>query len=490
LDSLNVFPVPDGDTGTNLLLTMRGVMAELGPPPPPPREVFAATVADAALMSARGNSGVILAQALRAIAGLATGTPLDDALASASLEARRAVARPLEGTVLTVLADAAAAAAGAPPARVATAARDAAAASLERTTALRPELAEAGVVDAGGLGALLLLDALASVAAGGQTTVAVGAGGPVGRADLADVEQDVGFKFEVMFLLRADDGEVAGLREGLDELGDSLVVVGGDGRYRVHLHTDEPDAAVELAAGVGTAEDVRMVDLEEEVAERCVAGQARGVRVAERQTAALVAVASGSGMVELFRSLGAVVVSGDAGRPPEIDELVAAIEAAPAGAVVVLPNADTAIAVAERAAGASGKDVWVVPARTVAEGLSAAAAFNPTEPPDDAADRLADAVAAVATASLIRSSEPEGDWLGMVGGEAVVREADLVAAAVGTLRTLRNDDHEMLTMLLGADATEEDASGLADALASTFPDLQLEVHRGNQPGDPYLFGLE
>jgi DAK2 domain fusion protein YloV len=492
LDSLNVFPVPDGDTGTNLLLTMREVTDELERLDDPSPRAFSAAVASASLMAARGNSGVILAQVLRALAGRLLGSAGDGgsmatALETASAEARRAVARPVEGTVLTVLRDAATAASQASEAGgaledVTSAALHAGKESLARTTESLPELADAGVVDAGGLGGLLLLDALASVATGAGMTVAVGSSGPVGEGGLD--EQDVAFKFEVMFLVRADDGAVPDLREHLGELGDSLVVVGSDGLYKVHVHTDERDAPVQAASEVGTVEDVRVVDLEDQVAEHCVAGQARGVRVGERMASALVAVADGGGIARLFRSLGAVVVPGPS---PSLEDLVLAIEGAAAGSVVVLPNGSETVPVAERAAGESGKDVWVVAAQTVPEGLAAATAFNQTAAAVDAAEQMTEAVAAVTTAVLVRT---DGEWTGGADGEVNASGPDAVTVAVEVLELLRTADHEVLTVLAGAGIPDEDFDDLVAALALSVDDLEIEVHRGDQPGEGYLLGLE
>jgi uncharacterized protein len=512
LDSLNVFPVPDGDTGTNLLLTMRGVMESLNEAP---AVNFAAAVADGALMAARGNSGVILAQALRALVGGLSGasaaggaelagalgaaaSELAGALRAAAAEARRAVARPVEGTVLTVLTDAAAAATasagdGGPVPDVATAALAAAQASLERTTAALPELAEAGVVDAGGLGAVLLLDALASVANGVEMAVGVRDAGPVGRSDSADADQEMGFAFEVMFLLRADDSVIPSLRDALAELGDSLVVIGSGGRYKMHLHTDEPERAVDIAAGVGAPEDVRVVDLSEQVAEQCVAGQARAVRVGERQASELVAVADGAGLEELFRSLGATVVRGG---PFLVEEVVRVIDAAAAEAVIVLPNDPAAIPIVERAAGDSSRDVWVVPTRTVAEGLSAAAAFNPTAELVDAVERMSEAAAAVVSAAVSRAAGDAsggiraGDWVGVVEGEVVAVGEDLASVMLGLVATIRTDDHEILTLLAGADATDEELARLAAGLRAGIAGLMVETHRGDQLGIHFVLGLE
>jgi dihydroxyacetone kinase-like predicted kinase len=265
-------------------------------------------------------------------------------------------------------------------------------------------------------------------------------------------------------------------------MGDSLVVVGGDGRYRVHLHTDDADGAVEMARRAGSAEGVRVVDLEEQVAEGCVAGQARAVRMGARQTTGLVVIARGDGIAALFRSLGAEVVAG-----AEVDEVVAAVSNATTGAVVVLPTDERSFSLAERVPGETGKDVWVVYARSIPEALSAAAAFNPTESPNDAAERMAEVIDTVATASLRKS---DGAWIGTIDGEMAANDPDLGSAAIATLTGIRTDEHEILTVLVGSDAVEPDTERLTRALASGFADLQIETHRGGQPGDPYVFGLE
>ena len=510
LNSLNVYPVPDGDTGTNMLLTQRDVLAELDRLSGDDPAAFADAVGRASLMGARGNSGVILAQVLRGLAdrlcdpdGPADGPALAAALRHAADEARRAVARPAEGTVLTVLADAAtagedAAAAGADLAAVAEAALGAARESLERTREALPELRSAGVVDAGGRGILLLFDALASVLGGHDMTVEVGPPGPVGRA-APEPEQRLEFKFEVMYLLRGGDALVPALSKRLAGFGDSVVVVGGGGLYKVHVHTNEPGLALEAAMEAGRPQDVRIVGLEGQVAERCVAGQARAVRVDEHQVSALVAVAEGEGLIELFRSLGAVVVRGGPGHNPSGRDLLDAVEAAPADAVVVLPNHGNVVPAANHAAAESAKDVRVVPTRSVPQGLSAAAAFHPMEPAGDNAASMEEVAAAVAHGAVTRAvrdaSTPagevrEGDWLGLADGEVSAVGTDPVDVAVAVLRTIRDPGHEILTVIAGWEASDDDVARLEAAVAHTLPGVEVEVHRGGQPVYPLLFGLE
>src|SRR5437588_6816953 len=275
LNSLNVYPVPDGDTGTNMLLTQRAVRDELAGHDGAKLQDVAAAIARSSLMGARGNSGVIMAQALRGLAAvLGTGNGGDApavarALDRAAQEAYRAVARPARGTVLDVLQGAADAASGAAGtsgdlADVTAAALQGARASLARTREEHPELRRAGVVDAGGKGMVLFFDALHSAVTGSERTEPVGPHGPVGASGLGrhDVPADSEFKFEVQYLVDVDEAEIPPLRRGLAGIGDSVVVVGGDGTYKVHVHTNEPNQAVELARAVGTPSSVSVADLE------------------------------------------------------------------------------------------------------------------------------------------------------------------------------------------------------------------------------------
>jgi dihydroxyacetone kinase-like predicted kinase len=277
-------------------------------------------------------------------------------------------------------------------------------------------------------------------------------------------------------------------------------VVGGDGLYKVHVHTNDPPAVVAAGRQTGRPEMERVVDLEAEVAELCLSGQARAMRVGERQGSALVAVAEGDGMAKLLGSLGAVVVREEPGEATATKQRLAeAIEAAPAeSAVVVMRLSDGEIAAdAEDAASRSPREVRVVVARSAPQALSAAAAFNPVSSADHNASAMAAAVDAVSVAALIRSrgeasvgDVAAGDWLGVVDGQVKMAGsgADEVAAAL--LGDLRQAGHEMLTILVGADGSEADAERMAQTLVERLDGIQVEVHRGDQSECPYLFGLE
>nr|MDP9340590.1 DAK2 domain-containing protein [Actinomycetota bacterium] len=381
---------------------------------------------------------------------------------------------------------------------VADAALAAARASLERTRDVLPELRAAGVVDAGAKGIVLLFDAIASTLGGHDLTVAVGPPGPVGHVEDGD-RRELSFRHEVMYLLEAGDDRVPALTERLGGLGDSLVVVGGGGMFKVHVHTNEPDLAVEAGRDAGAVRDVQVVDLEDQVAERCVAGQARAVRVAEHQATALVAVADGDGLIRIFRSLGAVVVPGGPGRNPSVGDLVEAIQAAPSTSVVLLPNHRNVVPAAERAAAASGKDVRVVPSRSIPAGLASAAAFNPMasaeENEKDMAE-AADAATAIEITRAVRDAETPkgrvqaGDWLGLAEGEVRVAGGEPAELAARLVADLRTEDHEVITLVVGADPSDQEAAAVEEAVRAAAPDLHVETHRGGQPQYAYLIGLE
>jgi DAK2 domain fusion protein YloV len=509
IDSLNVFPVPDGDTGTNMALTQRSVSEAVAAAGDVTLEEVGRIVARAALMGARGNSGVILAQVLRGLCDrlCQEPTPASRALAEAigrgSDEARRGVARPVEGTALTVLAAAADAAleragAGAGPASVADAALEAARAASAKTRDMLPELRDAGVVDAGGRGMILLFDALSAAIHDGDLTEGAGPSGPVGRT--AEVETpSLEQRFEVTYLWEGEDDALPDVTEALGEAGDSVVVVGGGGLFKVHVHTNEPDVVQAAGAEAGSVRDVRVVDLEREVAEQCVAGQARAVRAAERHACELVAVAEGEGLAELFSSLGATVVPGGPGNNPSVAELVKGIETASAASVFMLPNHSNIEPAAREAAAESAKEVVVVPARSIPAGLSAAAAFNPFDSARDNERSMADAVrgatgieitVAARDAMTAGGSVRKGEWLGLVDGDLAEAGSDPAEIAGKLVARLRSEDHEILTLIVGADPTDEEAARMADALRDAAPGLEVETHRGGQPHSQYLIGLE
>jgi len=512
IDSLNVYPVPDGDTGTNLLMTQEAVVTALASMPAErvgPEEVGTA-ISRASLMGARGNSGVILSQILRAMCERlpADGTlgpgGLAAALEHSAEEARRAVARPVEGTMLSVIRVASGAATHAAASDrdgdvtpVIEAALGEARRALARTTELLPELTRARVVDAGGKGIVLMLVALHAAVEGRTPSEPVGPLGPVGRSPADGVRAELDFSHEVQYLLEADASSIATLRGALADIGESLVVVGGGRLYNVHVHTNEPGQAVEAGSRAGHTRNVQIADLKDRVTS-CLGGQARAVRVAE-QVCALVALAEGDGISRAFRSLGALVLEGGAGHNPTVADLAGAIEAAPSDAVVVLPNHRNIGPAAERAAGETSKEVWVVPSPSVPGGLSAAAAFNPLATLQDNAKVMEEAIGGCRSGALARAERDadtsagpvkRGDWLGLAEGEVVAAGAGADATAAEVVRRLAAETAEMITLIVGADVTAGDRRLVEETLRGSFPSLELELLEGGQPAYPFLIGVE
>ncbi|MEV0593958.1 DAK2 domain-containing protein [Nonomuraea cavernae] len=488
IDALNVFPVADGDTGTNLHLTMLSAAEAVEALPD---DVDAAvvwqTLAYGALVGARGNSGVIVSQALRGLAEvLKDQADLPAGLGRAAFLAREAVARPVEGTVLSVLTAVARAVRDerGGPAEVARRAAVAARAALRHTPEQLDVLARSGVVDAGGAGLAIILDALvAAVTDSYSERYDVPA--PTSRVSPMT---EVGAGYEVMYLLDADDSAVAGLRAELDAMGDSLVVVGGEGLWNVHVHVDEAGPAVEAGLRAGRPHRIRITYL----AERTHRGDAgRGV----------VAVAAGEGIAALFEQCGAVVVRRTPGTRPALPEMLAAIRQA-GGEVAVLPNDEGSRSVAAAAAQIAREDgvvVSVLPTRATVQGLAALAVHDPLRRFDDDVVAMTDAAGhtrygrlAIADREAVTSAGVcrPGDVLGLIDGDVSVigRALDDVAALV--VDRMVAGGGELVTLVTGADAPEGLADRLAGHLRGSRPDLDLVVYDGEQGGYPLLIGVE
>ncbi|HUR18134.1 MAG TPA: DAK2 domain-containing protein [Acidimicrobiales bacterium] len=531
VNRLNVFPVPDGDTGTNMALTVESVVAAMDG-----AEDMAGVcraISQGSLMGARGNSGVILSQILRGIAqrcqlaGTVGGVDMAEALWAASEAAYKAVMNPVEGTILTVVKGAAQGAASAPGEStlldVLEAARAAATEALAGTPELLAVLKQAGVVDAGGAGFLLLLDAFLHVVDGRplpeapasypatQTEAMVFAAQPPHAT-----HEDLGPRYEVMHLLEARDDAVERLKEEWSVLGDSIAVVGGDGIWNCHVHTDDIGAAIEVAIGCGRPYSIRVADLHEQVeAENCTSehqgaapAPAGEPNMAEEPavTTAVVAVAAGAGLAAMFASMGAHrIVSGGQSMNPSTAQLLEAVEAAPAADVVILPNNPNIVAVAARVDELSTKSVRVVPTRSIAEGLAAMMEFNAGTPAEANETAMAKAAAKVVSGELaqaVRASTcaagpiAEGDWLGLSAEGIEVVAANLAAAAVALMDRLVTaeggdaDGHEVVTIIEGAGSSPADTEAITDWLAEHRPAVEAEVHTGGQPLYPYLFSIE
>ena len=567
IDRLNVYPVPDGDTGTNMALTLASVASELEPVADAGRSEVCRAISHGALMGARGNSGVIVSQLLRGLAatlapavsddGSALAEPMIDAsrlaegLMAASTAADSAVMRPVEGTILSVarscahaarqaVANDSAQSGAAQLVAMLETARHAGQVALERTPQQLPVLASAGVVDAGAAGYLLLLDALLNVVDGRPVpaevelpadVAAVIAHGNAGtllpdtgvdsvaqrrdelHSHLGDEAHDPsGTRYEVMFLLAADDERIDAFKTAWDKLGDSIVMVGGDSLWNCHIHADDIGAVIEAGIDAGRPHRIQITDLHEQVAglgdQTAHAANAVGTNAQSDPGApnrpvvgcAVVVVSPSPGLDELFASMGAQeLVSGGQTMNPSTAELLAAVQAAPSQQVVVLPNNSNVIPVAHQVGTHTDKTVVVVPTRSVPAGLASLIGYDPDGDAGLNASAMSDAAAEVTAGEVTRAlrdtESPDGhvsagEWIGL-DAEGIVAAGDsAVSAATGLLDRLLQPSHEILTLIEGSDARPADTEAVLSWLTAQWPDVEVERHAGGQDHYPYLFGIE
>jgi DAK2 domain fusion protein YloV len=536
INQLNVYPVPDGDTGTNMALTSESILQEIegrvgsavGSDADLP--TVAQAISYGSLMGARGNSGVILAQILRGLCEPAADQETLDAahvvdgLRRAADDAYSAVQNPVEGTILTVIraaaeaAESAAESAGAPGDEatllaVLEAAHRSAGEALARTPELLPVLKAAGVVDSGGTGLLLLFDAFLYVAAGrplpeapatlGDASAAVptlaGEPGALDAHGLSDL------RYEVMYLLEAPDELIPAFREVWAGIGDSIVVVGGRGLWNCHIHTDDIGASIEAALEAGRPRQIRVSDLFEQVEEeswvRAAAGTVAAAEVPEEPVyCAVVAVCTGEGIRRIFRSLGVHhVVHGGQSMNPSTADILLAIEECKSDEVVILPNNKNIIPVAEQAAARASKPVKVVPTKGIQEGFAALLEYDPEGDAASNSELMARCAERVVAGEVTRAVRPsvcdagpihEGDYLGISRERIEVVAPSPSEAATGLLELLVGPDHEIVTVIGGEGSTAGDTRRITEWIAEHLPELTAEVHQGGQPLYPYLFSIE
>ncbi|MCM9082064.1 MULTISPECIES: DAK2 domain-containing protein [Streptomyces] len=521
IDAINVYPVADADTGTNLYLTAESADRGLADAFPEVTDGTAPTSlaeavrawAHGALVGARGNSGTILAQLLRGVAdvlgdepappaepaGQGPGGLLARALTRAAEEAYAAVAHPVEGTMLTV-ADAAARAGEAAGAaagtavEVARAAYDGARAALAETPGQLAALGRAGVVDAGGCGLVVVFGALWQALSGQEPAAEPvrGRAVPVPRSPDPCAQEEDGPAYEVIYLLEATEAAVGELRERLDALGDSLVVVGGDGLWNVHVHVDDPGAAVEAGVVAGRPYRIRITHFGDE------RRRARG----ERAQRAVVAVVPGEGLAGLCGEAGATTVLVRPGEPPAVAELLDAVRRAHAREVVLLPGGAelrAAAASAAEQARAEGVRVAVIPTRSAVQGLAALAVHDPEGSFDE------DVVAMTAAAGATRYGElavaerqsftsagicQAGDVLGLIDGDVAVIGADLAETAEAVLDRMLGSGGELVTLVLGPEVPDTVAERLEAYVQQGHLAVDTVTYRGGRYSAPLLVGVE
>jgi DAK2 domain fusion protein YloV len=514
LNRLNVYPVPDGDTGTNMALTLESVSAELQTAESMDEVCHA--VSRGSLMGARGNSGVITSQILR---GLVDGFRALDRVGAVDLRAglRRAtdaayqaVMRPVEGTILTVVrrATEAVESMGEDLTLDALLERAYAAAceAVDGTPQLLAALRDAGVVDAGGKGFTLLLAALSEVVSGRPIPEPEVVDAPsIVAAHLAG-EDLSSLRYEVMYLLDAADDMLPMFRNTWSAIGDSIVVVGGEGLWNCHIHTNDIGGAIEAGIDAGRPHKIRVTDLVEQVEEEQWVREADALADVEEfgeraaVTTAVVAVGVGDGVRRLFKSLGVQhVVAGGQSMNPSTAQILEAVDQCKAEAVIVLPNNKNIVAVAKQVDSLTEKQVEVIATQSVPEALAALVDYDPNAAVGDNAAAMHDAVARVRTgevtqavrdASVDGASVREGDWIALARDGVVGSAGSPGDAVCKLLDALVDDDSEIVTVLVGCDAPTKETERIREHIEYAFPHLEVEFHDGGQPLYPYLVGVE
>ncbi|HJP15900.1 MAG TPA: DAK2 domain-containing protein [Acidimicrobiales bacterium] len=518
LNMLNVYPVPDGDTGTNMSMTAESVVNALKEIPEEAEITeITSSIAHGSLMGARGNSGVILSQILRAFSseigdsGVLNAASASTGLSEAAKAAYGAVMTPVEGTILTVVREASEAAEeaygeGGDLLVVIEAALERGKDALARTPEMLPVLAEAGVVDAGGSGFLLLLDALLNVVDGRPLPEApdVSTSSSVTSSKPATAESLLeGPRYEVMYFLEADDDQITSFKEAWNELGDSIVVVGGDRTWNCHVHTDDVGAAIEAGIEIGRPYKIRVSDLLEEAEEQAWVREqivnSQEDSVGPPVPCAVVAVANGVGIVDIFQSLGVQkVIVGGQSMNPSTEQLLEAVEAVPADEVVILPNNGNIIPVAEQVDEQTSKTVRVIRTKGITEGFASLLEYDPQGTANENLEGMTAAASQVVAGEItiaVRDSGSdagdisEGDYLGLSGGKVQVITDSLFKATTQLISQLV-EDHELVTLIAGAEVEDSTTEEIVSWVEEKHPMVEVETHFGGQPLYPYFLGIE
>jgi DAK2 domain fusion protein YloV len=523
VNALNVFPVPDGDTGTNMALTMRSAL-EAAADPAPSAGAVAARIAYGALMGARGNSGVILSQIFRGFAGAIQerdeidGQDLARALTGARTMAYKAVMRPVEGTMLTVIrgaAERAATVAQRTPSLV-TILHEAvvgAQRALDSTPELLDILRQAGVIDAGGQGVVLILEGLEKYANGESASIAdQEVSGTVGAnmAFLDKVDElhgDDAFGYCTNFMVFGSDMDFDRCRDDIAAMGQSAVIVGDDRILKVHIHTLDPGSVLAYAITLGDLDQIKIDNMTKQTEALSTQRSnvtptsevARPVPVPHGDLA-IVAVAAGDGIAEALTTMGSTaIVRGGQTMNPSTEDLLKAVEAQPVDKVIVLPNNKNILLTANQLTGLTDKQVRVVPTRSIPQALAALAVFNADHSIDENVADMSDALNRIQTVELtyaVRDVElngvcvSSGQTIGLLDDELIASGDSLSDVATIAFGQIDRDDAELISVFSGKDVSEDESEAMRRILTDAFPDAEVEVHDGGQPHYLFIIGIE
>jgi len=530
VDSLNVFPVPDGDTGTNMSLTVLAAAREVEKSQSLSVSDIAKLAANGSLRGARGNSGVITSQLVRGFSKELEGLSEADTVALAKATARavetayKAVMKPKEGTILTV-------------ARIMSESalkychkitditefmeaviKDGHAILLQ-TKEMLPVLKQADVVDAGGMGLLFFLEGAMKVIESDADVKLEEVSAEATRNEyvaLASIDNEsITFGYCTEFFINVKnvgDSTVSGLKNYLSSIGDSLVVVADDEIIKVHVHTDHPGMAIEKALSIGSLSGLKIDNMREQHTNKidfhsdAKAEQAKPIVSAEEpkkehKETGFISICSGSGLADIFRSLGVdYIIEGGQTMNPSTEDILNAINKIDADNIVIMPNNKNIILAAEQAKNLTeDKKVFVVPTRSVPEAISAMLCYNAEEPIEDVIEEMDEAIKNVTTASVtyaVRDTKigdteiTKGDILGMLNDDIAVVGKDISQTTEDLIKKAANEDSEIISIYYGSDATEEMANEIAEFAGEQFPDCDIEIHAGNQQLYYYIISVE
>ncbi len=517
INALNVYPVPDGDTGTNMVLTMRSAWSEIEDSPERNVGKVARQMAHGALMGARGNSGVILSQIWRGFARSLDEKPvlraddLADACREASATAYKGVVKPVEGTILTVaraVADAAEEAAGKTDdlvnmlERLVFAAHEA----VVLTPSLLPILEESGVVDAGGQGLFVILEGMLRYMRGEPVSEDLRLTETVDLTSRTIAHGGEEYEYDVQFLLVGEALDVDGIRETIAEMGDCPLVVGDPTTVKVHVHVDDPGKPISFGASQGSVRDVVVEDMQAQYQDFILGREAPSGRAGSSSPArdteeiGVVAVVPGEGLARVFQSLGVgAVVRGGQTMNPSTKDLLEAVDSLGADQVVILPNNSNIIMAAQQTRELSDKEVAVVPTRFVPEGVAALLSLNYQADLDTNVQAMRRAMEDVETVEITTATRSvtvngvdvaDGQVIALHNGELAASGESLEAVTRDVLSRIVSHDSEIITLYFGKDVSEEEAHALASRLQEDWPEQELEVIPGGQPHYHYILSIE
>lgn len=508
INQLNVFPVPDGDTGTNMLRTLGAVARAVAESQEEGIGSIAKRAADSAIMGARGNSGVILSQIFRGLGrGLAgkhevTSAGLGKAFQYGVLYAYRAVSKPVEGTILTVAKGIAKGAyhavrADLPISDILETAIEAGNVELKRTPELLPALKSAGVVDAGGQGLIVFLQGCLQGLGGDFASPSLDFEMSYKAAKIMPrLEFEIAHPYCTEFMVKNTKATVAEVKKVLTEMGDSVVIADGGEVLKVHIHTGHPGLVLECAVGWGTLHDIKIDNMADQHRSTLVSE----VSNKEKVKTAIITVAAGDGLADIMKNLGAhMTILGGQSMNPAVEEFIDAVHRDIAEKYIILPNNSNIILAAAQVKKLLGDRVEIVPTVNTPQGLAALVAF------DDAADiaenvqKMTDSIKTVKEASLtmaVRDSKvgeelvKEGSYIGVIGGKVKVYGAEMNATLVDTVKAILDDTSELVSLYYGDEVTEDEAKEVAEMLEEALPELEVEVYAGGQPNYYFLISVE